>query len=164
MYLLAKTLNSREDYRIQYLFPQNELVVFDKINPCHYVFYTDTETCTPVYTEYQEDYNKFYANCSADVDAAKLTRGYKLDEKNHPNYFDASYISWLNYDSLHIELPDGYLYYMPIINWGRYEETNGKLLMPLTVRLNHAVADGYLVSKVFLILSEFINEFVDSNH
>lgn len=28
---------------------------------------------------------------------------------NHPNWFDTSYISWLSYDSLNIELPDGYL-------------------------------------------------------
>ena len=25
--------------------------------------------------------------------------------ENHPNWFDASYISWLSYDSLNIELP-----------------------------------------------------------
>ena len=41
-----------------------------------------------------------------------------LDMENHPNWFDASYISWLSYDSLNIELPDGFFYFLPIINWG----------------------------------------------
>jgi len=33
-------------------------------------------------------------------------------------------------------------------------------MMPVTVRMNHAVADGYLVSKVFLLLDENIKAFV----
>lgn len=120
----------------------------------------NTETCTPVYTEYFEDYNIFYEKCTADIEKAKHTREYGLDAANHPNWFDASYISWLSYDSLNIELPDGYLYFAPIINWGRYREENGRFVMPVTVRLNHAVADGYLVAKVFKILEEEMKKFV----
>lgn len=33
---------------------------------------------------------------------------YVNESATHPNWFDASYISWENYDSLNIELPDGY--------------------------------------------------------
>lgn len=72
----------------------------------------------------------------------------------HPNWFDASYISWLSYDSLNIELPDGFLFFAPIINWGKYREENGRLMMPVSVRLNHAIADGYLVAKVYKLLEE----------
>ena len=73
---------------------------------------------------------------------------------SYPNWFDASYISWLSYDAMHIELPDGYLYFLPIINWGKYREENGRLMMPVSVRLNHAVADGYLVANVFRLLEK----------
>ena len=66
----------------------------------------------------------------------------------------------LSYDSLNIELPDGYLYFAPIINWGRYREESGRFVMPVTVRLNHAVADGYLMAKVFKILEEEMKKFV----
>ena len=76
-----------------------------------------------------------------------------------PRKKKSKYISWLSYDSLHVELPDGYLYFMPIVNWGRYREENGRLLMPVSVRLNHAVADGYLVAKVFLLLKKEIDAF-----
>ena len=79
--------------------------------------------------------------------------------ENHPNWFDASFVSWLSYDALHVELPDGYLYFLPIVNWGKYREENGRWMMPLTVRLNHAIADGYLVAKVFRLLEEAIAEF-----
>lgn len=157
LYLLSKVLNSRDDYRMAYLWEEEKLVCYDKINLVHYIFHEDTETCTVVYTEYFEDYHKFYETCIKDIEQAKKTREYGLDSRNHPNYFDASYISWLSYDALHIELPDGHLYFMPIINWGRYEEENGSYRMPVSVRLNHAVADGYLVAKVFRLLEMEMN-------
>ena len=160
LYLLTRVLNSRDDYRMSYLYQTKQIVLYDKINPTHYIFHADTETCTPVYSEYFPDWKKFYDACAADIASAKLTREYALDAERHPNWFDASYVSWLSYDSLNIELPDGYLYFMPIINWGKFRRESGRLMMPLTVRMNHAVADGYLVSKVFLLLEEESRRFV----
>ena len=159
LYLLTKVLNSRDDYRMAYLWQSEEIICYDVINPTQYVFHEDTETCTPVYSNYDPDYKTFYDNALADVEKTKETREYGLDPMNHPNWFDASYISWLSYDSLNIELPDGFLYFQPIINWGKYREENGRLMLPLTVRMNHAIADGYLVAKVYKLLEEEIEKF-----
>ena len=160
LYILTKVMNSREDYRMGYLWQTEELVCYDVINPTQYVFHDDTETFTLVYTEYCEDYAAFYANALQDVETAKKTREYGLDMENHPNWFDASCIPWLSYDSLHVELPDGYLFFAPIVNWGKYRRENGRLLMPVTVRLNHAIADGYLVANVFRLLQQEMELFV----
>ena len=160
LYILSKVLNSREDYRMGYLWQTDELICYDVINPTQYVFHEDTETCTPVYTTYSEDYGTFYANACADIERAKATREYGLDVANHPNWFDASSIPWLSYDSLNIELPDGHLFFAPIVNWGRYREENGRLMMPVSVRLNHAIADGYLLANVFRLLQREIDAFV----
>lgn len=159
LYLLTKVLNSRDDYRLGYRWQTDELICYDQINPTQYVFHEDTETCTPVYSTYSDDYAVFYRNALEDVEKAKKTREYGLDAANHPNWFDASFIPWLSYDSLNIELPDGYLYFAPIVNWGEYREENGRLMMPVSVRLNHAIADGYLVAKVFLLLEKEIASF-----
>ena len=163
LYLLSKVMNSREDYRMGYLWQTDELICYDTVNPTQYVFHDDTETCTPVYTEYNENYAVFYSNAYADLERAKKTREYGLDSVNHPNWFDASFISWLSYDSLNIELPDGYLFFAPIINWGKYREENGKLVMPVSVRLNHAIADGYLVANVFRLLQQEVETFVNKS-
>lgn len=160
LYLLSKALNSRDDYRMVYRWRTNDIAVYDKVNPIQYIFHDDTETCTPVYTEYFEDYGRFYAACAADIERAKQTREYMLDSENHPNWFDASYIPWLSYDSLNIELPDGYLHFMPIVNWGRFRIEGGRRMMPLTVRLNHAIADGYLVAKVYSLLEKEMERFI----
>lgn len=154
LYCLARVINSRDDYKMAYLWQSEQTIVFDKMNITHYVFFDDTESCSPVYTEFDDDYKTFYNRCLNDMEKAKQLRTYNLDSENHQNYFEASYISWISYESLHLELPDGYLYFQPIINWGRYKEESGSLMMPVTVRMNHAVADGYLVAKVFLLLDE----------
>ncbi|MBQ0134321.1 MAG: chloramphenicol acetyltransferase [Clostridiales bacterium] len=160
LYILSKVLNSRDDYRMGYLWQTDELICYDTIHPTQYVFHEDTETCSPVYTLYDEDYSVFYRNAENDLEQAKKTREYGLDAANHPNWFDASYISWLSYDSLNIELPDGYLFFAPIVNWGRYREENGRYLMPVSVRMNHAIADGYLLANVFRLLQREIDSFV----
>ena len=154
LYILSKVLNSRDDYKMGYLWQTNELICYDVIHPTQYIFHEDTETCSPVYTSYDPDYEVFYRNAVSDIEKAKQTREYGLDMESHPNWFDASYISWISYDSLNIELPDGFPYFLPIINWGKYREENGKLLMPVSVRMNHAVADGYLVANVFRLLEK----------
>ncbi len=161
LYLLSKVLNSRDDYRMGYLWQTDQLICYDVINPTQYVFDEETETCTPVYTCYYADYGTFYRHALEDLERAKETGGYALDAANHPNWFDASYISWLSYDALNIELPDGYPYYIPIVNWGRYREEGGRLMMPVTVRLNHAVADGYLVANVYRLLEREMATFCE---
>jgi chloramphenicol O-acetyltransferase type A len=160
LYILSKVLNSRDDYRMGYLWQTEELICYDVINPAQYIFHEDTETCTPVYTDYDPEYETFYKNAVSDIENAKKTREYGLDMANHPNWFDASYISWLSYDSLNIELPDGHLFFAPIINWGKYREEDGRLVMPVSVRLNHAIADGYLIANVFRLLEQEITLFV----
>lgn len=158
LYVLSHALNSRQDYRLAWDWQAQQLICYDQINPTQYIFHDDTETFTIAYTLYDPDYAAFYANAEKDIAAAKDTREYGLDQAGHPNWFDASCIPWLSYDSLHVELPDGYLYFSPIINWGRFSEENGRMMMPVTVRLNHAVADGYLVAKVFELIGEFAGE------
>lgn len=152
LYLLSKVLNSRDDYKMDYRYNSDELICYDVIHPCHYVFHDDTETCTTVHSLYYVDYDTFYEHALADLEEAKENRKYEYDADKYPNWFDASYISWLSYDSLNIELPDGYLYFPPIVNWGRYRKEGDRLMMPVSVRLNHAIADGYLVANVFRLL------------
>ena len=159
LYLLSKVLNSRDDYKMGYLWQTKELICYDTVHPTQYVFHEDTETCSPVYSTYYADHDTFYKAALEDMERAKKTRVYGLDMENHPNWFDASYIPWLSYDSLNIELPDGHLFFAPIINWGKYREENNRLVMPVSVRLNHAIADGYLVANAFRLLEQEIKAF-----
>jgi len=84
LYILSKVLNSRDDYKMGYLWQTDQLICYDVINPTQYVFHEDTETCTPVYTSYAEDYAVFHRNAENDIKKAKQTWEYGLDSANHP--------------------------------------------------------------------------------
>lgn len=159
LYLLCRVLNSREDYRLGYLWEQKALVCWDRIHPTQYVFFEESETCTPVYTQYLPAYETFYRQAEADIAAARKNPGYHLDMAGHPNWFDASYLPWISYDAFNIELPDGHLFFSPIVNWGRWREEGGRLMMPVSVRLNHAAADGWQLALVFRLLEEEMRKF-----
>ena len=60
---------------------------------------------------------------------------------------------------MNIELPDGYLHFPPIVNWGKYRKENSRLMMPLSIRMNHAIADGFLVANIFRLLGKEIEAF-----
>ena len=160
LYLLSRVMNAREDYRMNYFHSTGEMVCYDVIHPTHYCFHPDTETCTPVYSTYYEDYAAFYRHAAEDLAWAKENPVYIREATKEQNRFDASFIPWLSYDALHMELPDGYLYFAPIVNWGAYREEGGRLMMPVTVRMNHAVADGYLVALVFRLLEQEMRTFL----
>ena len=40
-----------------------------------------------------------------------------------------------------------------------YRKGGARLMMPVTVRMNHAVADGYLVANVFRLLEKEMDAF-----
>ena len=42
-----------------YLWQTGDLICYDRIHPTQYVFHEDTETCTPVYTVFCDDYALF---------------------------------------------------------------------------------------------------------
>ena len=164
LYVLSRALNAREDYRLMWDWKTETLLCWDKINPTQYIFHEDTETFSLAYTEYDPDYAVFYPRALTDLETAQQTREYGLDSANHPNWFDASCVPWLSYDALHVELPDGWLYFSPIVNWGAYREENGRLMMPVTVRMNHAAADGYQIARVFLLIAQEIARLSKENH
>lgn len=60
---------------------------------------------------------------------------------------------------MNIELPDGHLFFAPIVNWGKYRDESGRLMVPVSVRLNHAIADGFLVANVFCLLEKEMDAF-----
>lgn len=159
LYVLSQVLNSCDDYKYVWRWETNELILYEQINPTQYIFHEDTKTFTVAYTEYDKDYKIFYEAALSDIKKAKQTRNYGLDMKNHPNWFDASFLPWTSYDSFNIELPDGHLFFNPIVNWGKYQNENGKLLMPVSIRLNHAIADGFHVANFFALMEAKLEDY-----
>ena len=64
-----------------------------------------------------------------------------------------SCLPWFPTTAFSLELQDaGCL--APVITWGRYESADGRTLLPVSLRLNHAAADGWHASLFLRLLEE----------
>ena len=72
-----------------------------------------------------------------------------LEEAGDPrSLLFISCLPWLNYTALQQPVPcpaDS----NPRITWGRYEKSAGRLLMPITVLVNHALVDGRQIADFY---------------
>ena len=65
------------------------------------------------------------------------------------NTFDISCLPWLHYTAFDLHGFDEGRYLAPVITWGKYADYGGKLQLPLTLQIHHAVADGFHAARFF---------------
>lgn len=80
-----------------------------------------------------------------------------VDEDPLPLYF-ISCVPWLHYESL-IQPTPSPADYNPRLTFGKYREENGKLLIPVSVLVNHALCDGYHINAFFDALNSLLAKF-----
>ena len=77
------------------------------------------------------------------------------------NRDDLVYISctpWFSFTSLSNEMdcaPDDSI---PRITWGKYEERNGRLILPYAVQLNHRLLDGWHVAQLLQAVQGLLDQ------
>ncbi len=69
-----------------------------------------------------------------------------------------SCLPWINFTMVSNPQTNNTTDYIPRIVWDKYEEINNKKILNFGVEVNHAVVDGYAISKFVLKVSELINK------
>lgn len=59
------------------------------------------------------------------------------------NFFDVSYLSWVKCRSFDIQVFDEGKFLSRVVTLGKFEEECKDTVMPLTMNIHHAVADGF---------------------
>ena len=101
-----------------------------------------------------------HARFLADRERYKDLRAFDLTEHSE-NTFDVSCLPWVKYKSFDIHVFDEGKYLAPVVTWGKYETENGRIILPLSMNIHHAVADGWHLSRFFADVQEIINTFKD---
>ena len=148
LYIITNVLNRHEEFRIGYCKENGQLMIWDYINPVHRVFHEDTETFSRVWTPYSKNFDEF---CAAAQNSIK--EGAKLKTVNQPeipdNNFEISFIPWLHFTAINTKMSESGKYLAPVITVGKIEEENSRFIMPLTMQISHAVADGFHIARAF---------------
>ena len=154
LWVVSKVINNHDEFKYSW---DNEgnLIRWDYVSPSYTDFHSDDENFTKMVMEYSDDLTEFYGRVMADRERYKNDRA-MLD--NQPlNFFDVSCLPWVKYKHFDVHVFDEGKFLAPVVTWGKYEQTEDKLLMPLTMNIHHAVADGFHLSRFFNEVQELID-------
>lgn len=121
--------------------------------------------CAPSYTAMKSDGVYVYCNVEGalpyDEFVAQgqrrqrevLERGTLTEDGDVRSFFFVSSVPWVHYSQLQhpAESPDDS---NPRISWGKYVTVNGRTTLPVSLFVNHALADGLHISRFFMNLEE----------
>ena len=156
IWIVSRLMNARDEFKY-HLTEDGELIRWDYVSPSYTDFNKETEKFNKFATEYSEDYHEFYKRCVLDCERHKSETGFLPDQPK--NVFDISCLPWTTYKSLDLHIYTDGKALFPIVIWGKYREENGKILLPVTAMLHHAVCDGFTVSRFFSELQSAVNDF-----
>ena len=152
IWAVTKVVNATENFK--YSIKDGKVIKWNEISPSYTDFNNQTKKFNKFVTEYKSDFNAFYNAVMIDREKYKNQTGFLPNQPE--NVFDITCLPWINYKNFTMHVDAG-IRLFPIVSWGKYEEKNGKFVMPVTLDLNHAVGDGYDVSIFFKNLQDFIN-------
>lgn len=110
--------------------------------------------CTPMEMRPYKDYIAYCRTCQQQV----IQRGTLTEDGDPLGHLYVSCLPWLTYTSIKNPLTSPEESH-PIINWGKYMcHADGQITLPVTLSVNHALADGIHIAQFFQNLEEEIAE------
>lgn len=121
--------------------------------------------CPPSYTAMKPDGVYVYCTVEGDMlygtfiaegqrrQREVLERGTLTEDGDVRSFFFVSSVPWVHYSQLQhpAESPDDS---NPRISWGKYVTVNGRTTLPVSLFVNHALADGLHISRFYQKLEE----------
>lgn len=158
IYLAVKSTNDVEEFR--YRSRSGKIILHDKLNPAF------------TYMDSSSDLFKMIV-CPMDENVRKFTETASLKAVNQKEYFLASdfdgkddyvYITsipWISFTHISHTIKLGDDDCVPRISWGKYFESGSKIMLPFSVQVNHAFADGIHIGRYKEILGKNMSEFAE---
>lgn len=154
IWIVSKAVNAHDEFK--YGWDDNgDLIKWEYISPSYADFHKEDESFTKLVTTFSDDLFEFHSRFMKDKETYKDHRAFV---ENQPmNFFDVSCLPWVKYKHFDVHVFDEGKFLAPVITWGKYEMDHGKYIMPLTMNIHHAVADGFHLSRFFTEVQELIN-------
>lgn len=157
IFAVTSAVNIYEEFRTAYN-SQHELVVYNEMLPCYTVLNSNTETFFNLWTPYNSNLQEFIKSYNEDIAKYKNSTVLNPKENMPENIFPISALPLLHFEGFNLNLLKGYDYLLPIFTFGKYENINGRFIMPVSVQVHHGVCDGYHVSRFITTLQEIIDK------
>ncbi|WP_338661000.1 chloramphenicol acetyltransferase [Paraclostridium sordellii] len=151
LYVSSRVISEHEEFRIANL--DNELGYYEVLHPSYSAFHNDDKTISSIWTEYSSNFEKFYNNYMEDQDKYANNHGIMAKSEMSPqNSCMIGMIPWIEFSSYTPVTYAPINNFFPVIQAGKFFEKDGRKMMPLSISVHHAVADGYHIG---LFLEDF---------
>lgn len=155
IYLTVKSLNRIPNF--QYRIVNGKVVQYEQLHPSFACLRDNEELFRLITVEYCEDLARF----------DRLVRDAIQESKQ---YFDLSLLTgrsdfvfistlpWIPFTGLDHTLSLKKEDAIPRVSWGKFSESEGKIVLPYNIRVNHIFVDGIHVGRFFQVFQDAIRE------
>lgn len=157
IHIIMRAVNHNENLRMA-LDSDGRLGYYDVCHPTYTIFHEDDKTFSDIWTEYREDFRTFYQAAVKDMEEYKDVKGIKAKTGRPDAYTPISCVPWVHFTGIGHDTPGSGPMYFPVITFGRFDLIGGKYLLPFSVFVNHAAADGYHSSMFVLEVERLCEE------
>lgn len=153
VYAVCKCANEIEEFR--YRFADGKIVLFDKIDTAFTYLNKDTQLFKVVNAPMKDNILEY-------VESASKIENEQREYFTGPlgnDVFQCSPMPWITYTHISHTNSGKKDNATPLFDWGRYQEKNGRIIMPLSVQVHHSFVDGIHVGKFADKLQKYLDEF-----
>ena len=126
-------------------------------NPVYTLFHQSDCSFSDVWSEWTADFSTFYSRVLEDMARYGGVTGVMARPDKPDNFCSISSLPWLSFTSFAQDTYAESRMFFPLLRAGKHYEQSGRTLLPLSVCVHHAVADGYHTSWLFCRVQHFAN-------
>lgn len=157
IWAIATVVNRHDEFRMT-ITDDGSPAIWPVSNPAFTVFNAARETFACVPVAYDADFGAFHDAAAPLLrDAANAETFFPLGAPS-PNSFDVSSLPWASFTGFTLQIEGGLRHLAPIFTLGRYVEREGRTLLPLSIQIHHAAADGFHTSRLVNELQELLSD------
>ena len=154
-FLSARTANEVEPFR--YRLRGERVLVHGRVDAGAIVLLPD-ESFTFVYFDFTEDFAAFHADAAARIEGARAEPPPLDARADRDDLVYHSVIPWVSFTSISHARDSRRQSGIPKVTFGRYREAGGRVLMPVSVEVHHALMDGLHVGRYFERLESYFRD------
>ena len=128
---------------------------YDVCHPSYTIFHEDDKTFSDIWTTYDPDFRTFYRSAVCDMETYRNVKGIKAKPGRPDAYTPVSCVPWVHFSSVAHDTPGPGPMYFPVVTFGKYELEGETYMLPFSLFVNHAAADGYHSSMLVQRIGKF---------
>lgn len=153
VYAVCKCANEIEAFRYRFL--DGKIVLFDQIDTAFTYLSADSELFKVVNVPMQNSIQEYVKLATK---TAKEQKEYFTGPLAN-DVFQCSPIPWIPYTHISHTNSGKKENATPLFDWGKYDEKNEHIIMPISVQVHHSFVDGIHIGKFADKLQKYLNEY-----